>query len=129
MKSTEYSSFAAWISTIFVYFCYLGWAFLPGDTLHSLGITYYPDRYYAVSLPAYFLVFYVLTGISYIGYNMMNTLEPESFNTVHDIDLPHITGTPASSLHFSKCSVKEGIPDIGDIPIVVLSTIYKENHS
>eukprot|EP01036_Dinobryon_divergens_P022138 gene22138-30374_t len=85
--------------------------------LQYLGITYYPSRYYAVALPAYFIVVYVLAAVCYIGWNMMNTLDPEDLGTVYDYD--HRRGSALSigkapSL-FIKCGTQEGIPDIADM--------------
>eukprot|EP01038_Epipyxis_sp_PR26KG_P010498 gene10498-14109_t len=77
-------SFVAWIATIFVYICFIAWAFLPRKVLYSLGVTYYPSRYYAIALPAYIIVSYVLFNIAYIGLNMMNTLNPNDIGTIRD---------------------------------------------
>lgn len=110
-------SFVAWISTFMVYLCFLCWALLSDYMLQYLGITYYPSRYYAVALPAYFIVVYVLAAVCYIGWNMMNTLDPEDLGTVYDYD--HRRGSALSigkapSL-FIKCGTQEGIPDIADM--------------
>jgi len=51
-KVREVYGFAGWIATIGAYICYLLWAYLPERVLHSIGVTYYPDRYWAVAAPA-----------------------------------------------------------------------------
>ena len=35
---------------------YLAWAYVPESVLHSWGITYYPSKQWATSLPAWFCV-------------------------------------------------------------------------
>jgi hypothetical protein len=121
-------SFVAWISTFIVYLCFLCWAFLSDSMLQYLGITYYPSRYYAVALPAYFLVVYALTAVCYIGWNMMNTLDPEDLGTVYDYD--HRRGRALSigrapSL-FIKCGTQEGIPDIADMDPIEITLLFSQ---
>lgn len=112
-------SFVAWISSIFVYLCFIGWAFLPEETLHYIGITYYPSRYYAVALPSYLILLFILSGIGYIGYNLTITLEPENRETIRDKS----SNVLQAPLIFIKCSAREGIPDIGDIDAVQISSV------
>lgn len=118
-------SFVAWTASIFVYLCFAAWAILPGKTLHALGVTYYPSRYYAIALPAYVLVVYVLSGIVYIGLNLLSTKEPEDIATIRD---DHTSvATLSAPLTFIKCggtaTKDNGIPDIGDIDPVLVSTV------
>jgi len=116
-NQTASYAFVAWIASIFVYVCFITWAYLPTDILHSLGITYYPSRYYAVALPAYTIVAYVFFCVSYVAINMMQTLDPEEFGTMKDT----AGNTPSAPVGFVKCSLKDGIPDFGDIDPVLLS--------
>jgi phosphatidylinositol glycan class P protein len=112
-------SFVGWIASFGVYFCFLVWAFLPEEFLHSIGITYYPSKYYAIALPAYCIVVYLLIGIFYTGYNMMNTLDPEDYGTFRDEGNTQKFIAPVSI----RCGAKDGIPEIGDIDILNISKI------
>ena len=49
-------AFVSWIASICVYVIFLIWTFTPEEYLHSLGITYYPNKHYAINLPVYALV-------------------------------------------------------------------------
>lgn len=54
------------IASILIVLCsvaYVLWAVLPDEVLHALHLTYYPDRYWAVALPAILviLLFYYFT--------------------------------------------------------------------
>ena len=120
-------SFVAWTASIFVYLCFTAWAILPGKTLHAIGVTYYPSRYYAIALPAYVIVVYALSGIVYIGVNLLNTKDPEDIATIRD-DQTSVS-TLSAPLTFIKCggttAKDNGIPDIGDIDPVLVSTVLK----
>ena len=113
-------SFAAWIATIILYICFLGWALLPESILRFLGITYYPSRYYALALPAYYLMTYAFIGITYIGLNLRNTLPPNDMDSVSD----GTSFTRRGSTTFMRCGIKEGIPDFSDIHPSQLLVIY-----
>ena len=119
-------SFVAWTASIFVYLCFTAWALLPSKTLHAIGVTYYPSRYYAVALPAYVLVAYLFSGVVYVGINLLNTLDPEDLGALRD------RGATASSLVAPLAFIKTlpgsgkdtgGIPEIGDIDPVLVSTV------
>ena len=107
-------SFVGWITSFGVYICFLCWAYLPEEYLLSLGITYYPSRYYAIALPAYFIVLITLSFTFYVGLNMMNTLEPEDFGTIRDLGKAARVQKFVSPV-FVTCGGKEGVPDIADI--------------
>lgn len=114
-------SFVGWISSYLMYFCYIAWAVLPTSLLHSWGITYYPSRYYAIALPAYCITTYLLLCMAYIGWNMMNTHDPEDFATMRDIQTKE--KTPLVPPNFIKSSRDDGIASIGDIDPIALSRV------
>ena len=94
-----------------------------------LGITYYPSRYYAVALPAYALVVYTLVAIGYMGWNMMNTLDPEDLGTVYDYGHRRDLSMGRSPSTFIKCGTQEGIPDIGDMDPIEISLLLSKTKS
>ena len=118
MVAAHYA-FVSWIGTIIAYLIFLVWAFAPASVLHDFGITYYPDRYYAIALPSYMLVVAILVGISYVGLNLWNTFEPNDIRTIEDKDSIYL-----SSDYLRIQSSKEVVtPDIGDMDICTVSLI------
>ena len=79
------------------------------------GITYYPSSYYALAVPCYIMVSYLLLTTAYIGYNMIMTNDPSSKFSIHD-DYSY----PAAA-NFNKCSTIAGIVDFGDIDPMSIS--------
>jgi len=63
---------------------YLAWAILPDSTLHSCGIYYYPDRYWALVGPIWSLLFVVFAYAIFTSVNMLNTPSLNAFSIVTD---------------------------------------------
>ncbi|KAL6505570.1 hypothetical protein OROHE_022949 [Orobanche hederae] len=60
------------------------WAYVPDEWLHSVGMYYYPSRYWALAVPTYVMVTIVLAIGFYIGMNFMATTPPTSLNVMFD---------------------------------------------
>ena len=117
---TAVYAFVAWISTIVAYVLFLLWATAPEATLNALGFTYYPSRYYAISLPAYLLTSFLLIGIGYVGINMSNTLAPDDLRTIED------NFSRSAPNYFVTCSMhrENSVPEIGDLDPYVVSLLH-----
>lgn len=44
LNDSEVYGFVVWLSSLVLGVVYLLWALVPDETLHRLGITYYPDK-------------------------------------------------------------------------------------
>lgn len=83
-KPSEVYGFVGSITTVVATGVYLIWAYVPDSWLHSVGIFYYPSRYWALAVPAYVMVSIALVWLFYIGLNFMSTPPPTSFNIMFD---------------------------------------------
>lgn len=113
-------SFVAWIASFLVYATFLLWAFLPTELLTNIGFTYYPSRYYAIALPAYVLVVYVLANLAYLGYNMISTVDPSDFRSFRD----KVHDDRRAPSVYQKFHKGDSVPDLGDIDPVELSKLW-----
>lgn len=52
--------FALYLGSYTVFGIYLIWAFIPDEILHSFGLTYFPQKYWAVAVPIHLLVMLAL---------------------------------------------------------------------
>ncbi|KAF1886629.1 hypothetical protein Lal_00045862 [Lupinus albus] len=77
-KPSEVYGFVGSITTVAASVIFLVWAYVPESWLQSVGITYYPSRYWALALPTYLLVTIALGVGFYIGLNFIATPPPTS---------------------------------------------------
>lgn len=83
-KTSEVYGFVGSITTVVATVVFLIWAYFPEHWLHSVGIYYYPSRYWALAVPTYAMVTVVLAIGFYVGLNFMATPPPTSFSTMFD---------------------------------------------
>ncbi|KAH7286880.1 hypothetical protein KP509_32G026300 [Ceratopteris richardii] len=116
-KPAEVYGFVGSISTIVGAVLFFGWAYLPEYWLYSMGITYYPSRYWAVALPAYAMMLIVFVCITYTSLNYIATIPPDSWNSVCD----KFTRAPVMFLPTDSSSQERPIDPISDIPITEIN--------
>jgi phosphatidylinositol glycan class P protein len=65
----EYYGFALYFVSSAAFLVYLLWAYLPSPFLHQLGIHYYPNRWWALAVPAWLVVLLVYVYVALACYN------------------------------------------------------------
>ncbi|KAL1192445.1 Phosphatidylinositol N-acetylglucosaminyltransferase subunit P [Cardamine amara subsp. amara] len=83
-KPSEVYGFVGSISTVVATVIFLIWAYVPDKLLESIGIHYYPSRYWVLAMPTYLMVSLLLALAFYIGLNFIATPSPTSLNTLFD---------------------------------------------
>jgi hypothetical protein len=58
------------------------WAYTPDWVLKSMGISYYPDRYWALAIPMYAMTLVIYLVVIYNAWNLCNTNPFESYYTI-----------------------------------------------
>lgn len=83
-KPSEVYGFVGSISTVCAIGVFIVWAYVPERCLHSVGIDYYPSRYWALAVPAFAIVTVISAMGLYLGLNFIATPPPTSLNTMFD---------------------------------------------
>src|SRR5688572_20746245 len=79
---TEVYGFVLWMSTFVAFLAFLLWAFLPEHILESVGVTYFPSKWWAIAIPAYLTVVLVFIVVIYAAFNLYSTNPLDSFSTI-----------------------------------------------
>ncbi|XVF71295.1 hypothetical protein PTKIN_Ptkin12aG0025500 [Pterospermum kingtungense] len=117
-KPSEVYGFVGSITTVVATVIFLVWAYIPEPWLHSVGIFYYPSRYWALAVPTYTMVIIVLAIGFYIGLNFISTPPPTSLTTIFD----EFSREPSSFLSHIKGD-EQPIEPISDIGINKINAI------
>ncbi|OLL22584.1 Meiotically up-regulated gene 84 protein [Neolecta irregularis DAH-3] len=89
----EYYGFVLYLGSSLAFGIYFLWSFLPKSMLHSLGITYYPERWWAVALPSWFTVLIAWIYFALLGYNRTITPRFSNITCITD-DFANISQNP-----------------------------------
>ena len=118
---TAIAGFVAWILTLIGMVAYVIWALVPEKTLNRIGIVYYPDKYWAVAVPAYvgMMFWYYIT--TYILSYFRNTHPQTDMYCLTDIKAK---GSKATLGTLSDQS--SSVPPIADIPVTVTSKVFHQ---
>ncbi|KZT71932.1 PIG-P-domain-containing protein [Daedalea quercina L-15889] len=129
-RAPEFYGFVAWTSTYLLFCVYVLWALLPDEYIIGLGVTWYPNREWAILLPAYSMVLVLLTYFTYFALALAATPPFSDISTITDsrAHLPPITGLNSYFDHARP----NAVPEMYDIPIgLVNRVIYgsRRNHA
>jgi phosphatidylinositol glycan class P protein len=81
----EYYGFALYLASSLFFLMYTLWAYLPSPFLHQLGIYYYPNRWWALAVPAFLVMCIVYIYVALAAYNTEYlTLPMTSLETIVD---------------------------------------------
>ncbi|XP_032431177.1 phosphatidylinositol N-acetylglucosaminyltransferase subunit P [Xiphophorus hellerii] len=107
--------FVLFLGSQFGFFLYCLWAYVPEEWLHSVGLTYWPQKYWALAMPIYLLVALMVSLVVLFGINMNNTAPLDSVDNVTD---------GFAQGQRSDCHRKGGIPRLEDVSISEVNKMF-----
>jgi phosphatidylinositol N-acetylglucosaminyltransferase subunit P len=66
----EYYGFVLYLASSLAFLIYILWSYLPSPFLHALGITYYPNRYWSLAIPAWIVMVLIFIYVALLSYNV-----------------------------------------------------------
>lgn len=81
----EYYGFVLYLLSSLTFLTYLLWGYLPSPFLHALGIYYYPNRWWALAIPAFIVMLLCYIYVALASYNLeILTVPMHSVETIVD---------------------------------------------
>ncbi|KAF9269309.1 PIG-P [Marasmius fiardii PR-910] len=125
-RAPEFYGFVAWASTSFLFVVYLLWALLPDEYILWLGIYWYPNREWALLLPAYSIFLVLLTYWVYMSLTIYGTPAFDSISTITDTRSqypPHQFTENGQSSGYLMYTQRNTAPELYDIPIGLVNRV------
>lgn len=121
-RAPEFYGFVAWCSTYILLVVYLLWAILPDEWIIHLGVTWYPNREWAILVPAWTVMAVLFT---YFVYLMLALAGTPGLDEMHSItDDYAIYPKPGLARNVYLESTKpNAVPELYDIPIGVVNRV------
>ncbi|KAI8615566.1 PIG-P-domain-containing protein [Chytriomyces sp. MP71] len=108
----EIQGFVTYLASAFALAVYLVLAIVPDSLLHAIGITYYPSKTWAVSIPLWIISLIPFTLIFYTATNLCNTPPLSHPSTVTDEHASVCNANMGSYFHHSR---------LMDVPITTIN--------
>lgn len=81
----EYYGFVLYLASSLAFLMYILWSYLPSPFLHALGITYYPNRWWSLAIPAWIVMMLIYIYVALACYNTEHlTLRLDRLETMVD---------------------------------------------
>lgn len=127
------------ILSVVFFLTYVAWAIIPDSVLISFGISYFPNKYWAVAFPLYFIMLGLFTVTGYIALSMYYNpelsdlrLAEDRFSKVRSLPwspvLSFSSQSHATSARVALSKYEGSIPTPADIPLdQVCAVLYNKN--
>lgn len=76
--------FVFYLASFVCFAVYVIWAYIPDPWLHCIGLTYWPQKYWAVAVPVYICMTIILAFVAYTGLILLKTAPITDVSTITD---------------------------------------------
>lgn len=112
--------FTLYLASKTAFVVYLAWAFIPSNWLAVIGLTYLPQKYWAIAIPVWVCCVIVVTAILYPAINMLLVPPMNDRRILTD----SFARPPVNKVHFG------GIPTVSDLDLSeVCKTLYLDSNN
>ncbi|XP_045196630.1 phosphatidylinositol N-acetylglucosaminyltransferase subunit P-like isoform X2 [Mercenaria mercenaria] len=105
--------FVLYLAAYVIFVVYVVWAYVPDTWLDAVGLSYWPQKYWAVAVPCYLCMLWVLAYPAWFGYIHLCTAPLDCMDLITD--------------EFSQAPNRENIRDDNDTPPLADISISEVN--
>lgn len=100
--------FVLYLAAYVIFVVYVVWAYVPDGWLDAIGLSYWPQKYWAVAVPCYLCMLWLLAYPAWFGYIHLCTAHLDSTDLIRD----EFTQAPRKDI-----LSKDSTPPLADISI------------
>ncbi|TFK38044.1 PIG-P-domain-containing protein [Crucibulum laeve] len=128
-RAPEFYGFVALTSTYLLFGLYVLWALLPDEYIEWTGVTWYPNREWAILIPSWTIVVILLTYFVYWALAIAATPSFNDMSVLTDsrINLPNPPADPGFRNRYFDSARPDAIPELYDIPIGMVNRVLYRN--
>ncbi|TFK72475.1 PIG-P-domain-containing protein [Pluteus cervinus] len=119
-RAPEFYGFVAWTSTSLLFILYVLWALLPDEYIIWLGVHWYPNREWAILIPAWATA---LAMFTYTTYSSMAIAATPSFSEMNSVTDNKGSFPSDSTSPYVLAAQPNAIPELYDIPIGLVNQV------
>ncbi|KAF8155563.1 PIG-P-domain-containing protein [Crassisporium funariophilum] len=128
-RAPEFYGFVAWTSTYLAFVLYILWAILPDEYIVWLGVTWYPNREWALLIPSWSIIVVLLTYMTYFAIALRATPAFDEMSSVTDSRIALPTAVDGDHNPYLASAEAGAIPELYDIPLGMVNRVmYHEVH-
>ncbi|KAG2008610.1 hypothetical protein CC2G_014027 [Coprinopsis cinerea AmutBmut pab1-1] len=121
-RAPEFYGFVAWTSTYILFVVYLLWAILPDDWIVWFGVTWYPNREWAILIPSWTVMAVLFTYFTYMTLALAGTPAFDEARSITDDYTIYPKWEDGRNAYLE--STKPGaVPELYDIPIGMVNRV------
>jgi hypothetical protein len=102
---------------------YLAWAFIPDDALESLGVYYYPDKYWALAVPVWLFALGLYAAWAYEGVNLLSVRAEDDEDLIAEVGGSIPVRKPTDAREETDADPPGSVPSIHDVPLEEVSRV------
>mmetsp|Transcript_22074 Transcript_22074/g.50435 ORF Transcript_22074/g.50435 Transcript_22074/m.50435 type:complete len:132 (+) Transcript_22074:216-611(+) len=110
--SIEVYSFVSLVASFSALLLWLAWVFVPDSQLQSWGVSYYPDKWWALALPTYVVTALAFVMYMYVALCLKSVCRPDCLDMIRD------GSTPVTDVLYRD---EDKIPDIQDVSLATVN--------
>ncbi|KAH9975315.1 PIG-P-domain-containing protein [Lactifluus volemus] len=126
-RAPEFYGFVAWAVTYLLFVLYFLWAILPDDWIIWLGVSWYPNREWALLVPAWTIVTVLLTYFTYFSMAIRGTPAFSELSAFTDSRAQYSdSSVPNPYLAYAP---PNAVPEAYDIPIGLVNRVLYDTNN